>query len=251
MSIWYKCSIRYNRRMSLFFLAIAAGFLTILAPCILPVLPFLLSTGGGRSRWRPLMIVAGFIASFSLIGAAFATAGTFLGLSNDALRYLAGAILLIFGAALLFEETYEKIAAKIQPLMAKLGGNVSGSANLKTDALSGFVVGLSLGLVWAPCAGPILGAIIALAARSKDYLTTMLLFMAYAIGAGVPMLGIAYGSQGIRERLRAAGKSWKTVNRVLGLLVIITAVGILTGYDRVFITWLLTFIPAPSTLFNL
>lgn len=234
--------------MSLFFLAIAAGFLTILAPCILPVLPFLLGTAGGKSKWRPLAIVGGFVASFSLIGAAFATAGTFIGISNDTLRYVAGTILLLFGAALLFEDLYEKLAARLQPTLAKLGAGVSGNANLKTDALSGFMVGLSLGLVWAPCAGPILGTIITLAARSKDYLTTMLLFMAYAIGSGIPMLGIAYGSHHVQERLKAAGKSWKFLNRVLGLLVIVTAIAILTGYDRTAQAWLVERLPIQSIL---
>ena len=232
--------------MTLFFLAIAAGFLTILAPCILPVLPILLSTAGGRSKYRPLLIVGGFVASFSVIGAAFATVGTFLGLSNDALRVVAGVLLLIFGAALLFQEAYEKLSAKSQPLLAKMGGGVAGSANVRTDALSGFVVGLSLGLVWAPCAGPILGTIITLAARTKDFVTTALLFFAYALGAGIPMLAVAYGSRTVQERLRKIGGAQKTLNRVFGLLVIATAVAILTGYDRVIINRLLDLLPASS-----
>ena len=234
--------------MSLFFLAIAAGVLTILAPCILPVLPFLLGTSGGRSKWRPVAIVGGFVASFSLIGAAFATVGTFLGISNDALRTVAGVLLLLFGAALLFEEAYEKLSAKIAPLLTRMGTGISGNANLKSDGLSGALVGMSLGLVWAPCAGPILGTIIALAARSKDYLTTMLLFFAYAVGAGLPMLAIAYGSNRIQQRLRLAGKFWRVINRVLGLLVIVTAIGILTGYDRVVQAWLVERFPIQSVL---
>src|SRR5688572_14511797 len=128
--------------MALFFLAIAAGFLTILAPCILPVLPFLLGTSGGRSRWRPVAIIAGFIGSFTIIGAALATAGTFLGVPNDALRLLAGVLLMLFGAALFFESAYERFAARIQPYLAKLGGGVAGASPARTDALSGILVGL-------------------------------------------------------------------------------------------------------------
>jgi cytochrome c biogenesis protein CcdA len=237
--------------MYLFFLALAAGFLTILAPCILPVLPFLLGTSGGRSRWRPLMIVAGFVAAFSFIGAALATAGTFLGVSNDALRTAAGILLLLFGLALLFEGTYEKLSAKFGPALAGLGSRLSGGASLKTDAASGFVVGLSLGLIWSPCAGPILGTILTLAARMQDYLTTLLLMFAYAVGAGLPMLAIAYGSHRLQERLKRAGSAWKTLNRVLGAIVVLTAIGILTGYDRILVAWMLRYLPAPSTVLGL
>ena len=237
--------------MALFFLAIAAGFLTILAPCILPVLPFLLGTSGGRSKWRPLMIVAGFVAAFSVIGAALATAGTFLGISNDALRHVAGSILLLFGAALLFEKAYEKISARLEPALTSLGLKISGGASLKTDAVSGFVVGLSLGLVWSPCAGPILGTILTLAAKMKDFLTTLLLMFAYALGAGIPMLGIAYGSHRVQERLKHAGSARKTLNRIFGIVIIVTALGILTGYDRVVVAWMLQYLPAPSTILGL
>jgi len=234
--------------MALFFLAIAAGFLTILAPCILPVLPFLLGTSGGRSKWRPIAIIGGFIGSFTLIGAALATFGTFLGISNDNLRIFAGVLLMLFGAALFFESAYERFAARIQPFLAKLGGGVAGGSSMKTDALSGVLVGVSLGLVWSPCAGPILGTILTLAARTNDYLTTALLFFAYAFGAGMPMLAIAYGSHRVQERLRSAGRIQPILNKVFGALVILMAVAILTGYDRVAQAWLVERFPVDSIL---
>lgn len=234
--------------MTLFFLAIAAGFLTILAPCILPVLPFLLGTSGGRSKWRPVAIIAGFVGSFAVIGAALATAGTFLGVSNDSLRILAGVLLLCFGAALFFEAAYEKLAAKLQPALAKLGSGVAGGGAVRTDALSGVAVGVSLGLVWSPCAGPILGTILTLASRTADYATTMLLFFAYALGAGIPMLGIAYGSNRLQERLRGAGRVQPVLNKVFGALVILMALAILTGYDRVGQAWLVERFPVESIL---
>ena len=234
--------------MSLFFLAIAAGVLTILAPCILPVLPFLLGTSGGRSRWRPLAIVGGFILSFSLIGAALATAGTFLGVSNGALRVIAGVLLLLFGAALFFEKAYDRLAAMLQPALAKLGAGVSGGASTRTDALSGLLVGLSLGLVWTPCAGPILGTILTLAARTSDYVTIAFLFFAYALGAGLPMLAIAYGSHRLQERFRSMGRLQPILNKVFGLLVMLTAIAILTGYDTVVQAWLVARFPTSSIL---
>jgi len=234
--------------MTLFFLAIAAGALTILAPCILPVLPFLLGTSGGRSKWRPIAIVGGFILSFSLIGAALATAGTFLGISGGSLRIAAGILLLLFGAALFFEKAYDRLAARIQPALAKMGAGVAGSSPTKTDALSGLLVGFSLGLVWAPCAGPILGTILTLAARTSDYVLTAFLFFAYAIGAGVPMLAIAYGSHRLQERFRSVGRVQPILNKIFGALIILTAIAILSGYDTLIQAWLIRHLPVSDIL---
>lgn len=234
--------------MSLFFLAIAAGALTILAPCILPLLPFLLGTSGGRSKWRPFMIIAGFVLSFSIIGAALATAGTFLGISNEALRYVAGILLLLFGAALFFEKIYERITVRIQPFLGRLGQKVSSTSAAKKDAYSGLAVGASLGLVWAPCAGPILGTILTLASRTGDFLTTSLLFFAYSLGAGIPMFAIAYGSNRLQARIQGIGKWQPILNKTLGFLVILTAIAILTGYDREIQILLLEYFPAEQIL---
>lgn len=230
--------------MAVFFLAIAAGFLTILAPCILPILPILLGTSGGRSKWRPVTIVLGFVGSFSIIGAAFATAGSFLGIGSETLRYAAVVLLVLFGSALLFEGVYDRLAAKIQPALARLSAKVSRGSATKGDAVSGILVGVSLGLIWTPCAGPILGTILTLASKTKDFVTTMLLMFAYALGAGLPMLGIAYGSHALQARIQAVGKHHDLLNKAFGVLVITAALAILTGYDLRIQTWLIRFYPS-------
>ena len=232
---------------SIFFLAIVAGFLTILAPCILPLLPFLLGTSGGKSKLRPLMIIVGFVLSFSVLGAAFATAGTFLGVSNAAFRGVAVVLLLLFGIALLFERAYEKAMARLQPVLARWSAKLSGGAVKRTDALSGVLVGVSLGLIWTPCAGPILGSILTLASRTSDYLTTLLLMFAYALGAGVPMFFIAYGGHALQARLLKAGAWQGVLNKVFGALVVAMAILILTGYDLALQTWLIQFYPSSFT----
>lgn len=231
----------------IFFLAIAAGFLTILAPCILPLLPFLLGTGGGRSHWRPLAIIGGFIGSFSLLGAAFATFGTFLGISNAALRTVAAVLLIVFGLALLFESVYDRLMARLSATLAKWGSSISRGSATATDAWSGVLVGISLGLIWTPCAGPILGSILTLASRHPDYLTTFLLLFAYALGAGVPMLLIAYGGNVLQRKMLAAGKWQRGLSKIFGLLIIAMAILILTGKDIDLQTWLIRFYPATFT----
>ncbi len=237
--------------MALFFLAIAAGFLTIIAPCILPVLPILFGTSGTASRTRPLFIVLGFIASFSLFGAFFATAGSFLGITNDALRMVAVVILGLFGLALIFERPYQLLTARVAALFQRAGASVSALGKGRGETLQALLIGASLGLVWTPCAGPILGTIITLAVQTKDPILTGALFGAYALGAGIPMLGIAYGGQSVLARLRAMGAKSHLVNRMLGVLVLLTALAIATGFDRDVTTWLLQYLPAPSTVLGL
>jgi cytochrome c biogenesis protein CcdA len=229
--------------MPLFVLATVAGVLTVLAPCILSVLPIVLGTSG-RSKWRPVAIVSGFIGSFSAVGAAFVTAGTLLGASNEALRAAAASLLIVFGLALLFESVYDAVSAKLQVRLSKASAAVAGKSLVRSDALSGLLVGLALGLVWTPCAGPILGAILTLAVQTQEFLTTFFLLLAYAVGAAVPMLGIAYGGQWIQKGMRRFGKWQGWLNKVFGLIVIAMAVLILTGYDLVLQAKLVRYYPA-------
>jgi len=230
--------------MALFLLALAAGFLTVLAPCILPVLPIILGTGARASRGRPLFVVLGFVLSFSVIGAAFATAGTFLGISQDAIRIVAVVLLSLFGLSLLFEGTYQKMTARVSQSLTRLGGKMSSGSVGKTGAWSGLPVGISLGLVWTPCAGPILGTILTLAATRHDFATTAILFAAYAVGAGIPMLGIAYGGGWILARLRKIGAKAELLNKLFGLLVLATAIAIAFGFDRTVQAYLVQFYPS-------
>ncbi len=232
--------------MTIFFLAILAGLLTILAPCILPVLPFILGTAG-RSRWRPVMIIAGFVASFSVLGAAFATVGSFLGLSNESLRLAAAVLLMIFGLALIFEKVYDRVMARLQPVLARWSARLSGGAARRADAASGLLVGVSLGLVWTPCAGPILGSILTLASRTTDYLTVLLLMFAYSLGAGLPMLAIAYGGQALTARLLKLGAWQRIFNGIFGALMLAMGILIITHRDVTFVAWLFSYYPASFT----
>lgn len=230
--------------MTLFFLAILAGFLTVLAPCILPILPIVLGVGSGTSKWRPVFVVLGFIAAFSVFGAFFATVGTFLGISNETFRQIAVVLLVLFGLSLLFEGIYQKLMARISSKLAALGAKISGGSVGKTSAISGLLVGLSLGLIWTPCAGPILGTILTLAAADGDLLTTGILFAAYSFGAGVPMLGIAYGGGWLFERMKKIGARVELLNKLFGVLVILTAITIAFGFDRIIQAYLVQFYPS-------
>jgi len=230
-----------------FFLVIAAvgGLLTILAPCILAVLPILLgATLGNKNKWRPVLIVLGLSVSFSVFGLAFSYLTNLLGLSNNTIRNIALIFLGIFALAMIFPLWFEKFFYGVKSFFSRFFPTSNLPENLKTkkESLWGaFVLGCSLGLVWAPCAGPILGAILTLAIAQANIWKVGLLMLAYSLGAGVPMLIIAYGGNWILKKLNLIKKYGATIQKIAGVLVLISVILIATGLD----------IAVETSLFNL
>jgi len=227
--------------MILFLFAILAGVVTIAGPCILPLLPIILGTSTVKSHpARPLAIVLGFVLSFSFFAVIFAVFGQILGIPADVFRLVATVVIAAFGVMLLFPKLQESIFAKLQPLLSK----VTPKADLAGGGLwSGFLLGASLGLVWTPCAGPILGSILTLVASKQNLVQAGALLIGYAFGAGVPMLAIAYGGQAAVTNVRAFSKYTSIIQRLFGVLIILVAIGIYTGVDRSFQAWLVLHAP--------
>ncbi|MFZ2804420.1 MAG: cytochrome c biogenesis CcdA family protein [Patescibacteria group bacterium] len=223
--------------MTLFLFAVLAGVVTIAGPCILPLLPIILGTSTVRSHpARPFAIVLGFILSFSLFAVLFAVFGQLLGISPGTFRLVATIIIGFFGLMLLFPKLQEAIFAKLQPLLSKVtprNGTTGGGL------WSGFLLGASLGLIWTPCAGPILGSILTLVAAKQNLVQAGALLIGYAFGAGVPMLAIAYGGQAAITKVRSLSKYTVTIQRIFGLIIILVAIGLYTGVDQSIQAWLL------------
>src|SRR5579864_1071966 len=196
-----------------------AGLVTAVSPCVLPVLPVLLA--GGASGRRPLPIIAGLISSF-VVFTLFATwlLGK-LGLPADLLRNIAIALLFVVAATLLVP----RLGLLLERPFARLTRFRAGGG--------GFVLGASLGLVFVPCAGPVLATISVVAATNQVGLRAILLTVAYAVGAAVPMLLIALGGQRLAGRLRAQGARVRTVS---GLVIGLVAVAIAFNLDTRFQT---------------
>lgn len=216
--------------MLVFLFALLAGFVTIAGPCILPLLPIILGTSTVRRHpSRPLFIVLGFTLSFAAFAVIFGLFGSFLGLSPDAFRSIAAVIIGLFGLIMVFPDLQDRLFAKIFPLISRLAPSAG-----PTDGglWSGFLLGTSLGLVWSPCAGPILGSILTLVASKRDAVQAGALLFAYALGAGLPMLVIAYGGQAATARVRSLVRYAPTIQRVFGILIVLTAIGLYTGLDR-------------------
>lgn len=218
-------------------LAIAAGALTVLSPCILPILPPLLSASvSGRSRHRPFWIVLGLAASFTLFGVVFALFGSFLGLSNAALRHSALFVLFFFALSLLWPALWQRIGNGIGRLTRRIPGS-----GLPAAPLSSLLLGASLGLIWAPCAGPILGIILTLAAVQAAFAPTLVLMAAYSLGAAAPMLMIGYGSRRISDRVTSLRRWGPLSHRLFGALTLAAVVVLFFNLD----TLLLAKLPGP------
>lgn len=206
--------------------AFLAGIFTIGAPCILPMLPILLGASiGRRSLWRPLFIVLGFIMTFSAVTLIFSAVTRLVGLSALDLRYLAAVLLGLFGIAMLWPKPFEALTSRITGLLPTPAGTE------RPGHLGAFVLGAGLGLVWAPCAGPVLASILIFVATSPDWQSAGLLLLVYSLGAGIPMLLIAYGGQFISQRVRVISRYSTQMQRVFGVIVIATALVIGLGYD--------------------
>lgn len=147
---------------ALLFVAFLGGFLTIAAPCILTVLPIILgSTIGHQNKWRPLAIVIGLTVSFTGFALLFTYITNLFGLTSNTLRIIALVLLAIFGLVMIFPAPFEKLLNELQRIWYKIFPKKQLSPSptneqKKKGVFNGFLVGMSLGLVWAPCAGPIL-----------------------------------------------------------------------------------------------
>ncbi len=209
--------------------AFLAGVLTIGAPCILPLLPIILGVSiGHSSKTRPLFITLGFITTFSLTGLTLSYIVKSLMIAPDLLRNIAVVALGIFGILLLFPKIFELLAQRLSG-MSTAAQAVSQKAGNKN--FGGFVLGIILGLIWTPCAGPILGSILTLIAAQANFAKAASLLVAYAIGAGVPMLLIAYGGQAITTKVRAIAKYTNSIQKLFGVIILLLAIAMYFQLD--------------------
>ncbi len=201
--------------------AFLAGAGTALSPCVLPVLPALLSAGGVGGRRRPLGIVLGLSITFTvaIVGVAKVVDG--VGLGSDPLRDVAIVVLLAFGLALLLPEVTARLEAPLSRL-ARFGPRSGG-----TGFASGLLVGGALGFVYTPCASPILAAVISVGAASGK---TVAIALTYALGSAVVLLVLTLGGRRVFDRVRRAGRG-PALQRVLGLIMIATALAMITNLD--------------------
>jgi cytochrome c biogenesis protein CcdA/thiol-disulfide isomerase/thioredoxin len=210
--------------------ALVAGAGTALSPCVLPILPALLSAGATGGRRRPLGIVLGLAVTFTITIAGLAEVVDGVGLGDGTLRSLAVVVLLGFGIMLLAPPLADRVEAALSRL-ARFGPRSRGDG-----FVSGLGVGAALGFVYAPCAGPILAAVISVSAASGD---TVAVAIAYATGSAVALFALCLGGRRVLTRIRGPH-----VQRAMGAIMVATALAVLVDADVRFQTAIADELPA-------
>jgi cytochrome c biogenesis protein CcdA/thiol-disulfide isomerase/thioredoxin len=204
--------------------AILAGAGTAITPCVLPVLPALLSAGAVGGRRRPLGIVVGLAVTFTIAIVVLAQLVKGIGLASGAARTVAIVILLVFGVVMLIPEAAARVQAPLSRL-ARFGPRTRG-----TGFVTGLGVGAALGFVCAPCAGPILAAVTSVSASSGATGRVVVVALAYAAGLSAVMLLYALGGRAVLDRVRRSVRG-HIVERTLGMVLILTGIAMAANLD--------------------
>ncbi|MFA5894443.1 MAG: cytochrome c biogenesis protein DipZ [Candidatus Shapirobacteria bacterium] len=225
--------------------AFLAGLVTVLSPCILPILPVILtSTIGGKNvgKARPLGVVFGFVMSFTFFTLFLSKIVELSGISGNTLRNISVVVIAGFGISLLIP----KIQMFVEILFSRFAALVPSSQN-KEGFWGGLLIGLSVGLLWTPCVGPILASVISLAITGKVTFDAFLITLAYSLGTSIPMFLIMWGGQNLLHKVPWLLKNLGKVQKIFGLIMIMTAVGIFFEVDRKFQTYILKTFPTYGT----
>jgi cytochrome c biogenesis protein CcdA/thiol-disulfide isomerase/thioredoxin len=213
--------------MLLILLAYLGGILTILSPCILPVLPFVFARADRPFVRSTLPMLAGMAATFAIVATLAAVGGGWAVRANAIGRWAALILLALFGIALVFPSISDRLT---RPLVA-LGSRLTEKEGQQDSAWSSVILGVATGLLWAPCAGPILGIIFTAAALQGASFNTTLLLLAYALGAATSLaLALLVGGKLFARMKKSLGAS-ERIRQVLGVLVLVGVAAIALGID--------------------
>lgn len=212
-------------------LAFIAGVLSVLSPCVLPILPIVLGAAASKHRLGPVALAAGLSVSFVTVGLFLAAVGYAIGLSGEVLRYFAATLIIALGIVLLLPPLQARLALASGPIATWTDQRFGASPG---NGLSGqFGIGVLLGAVWSPCVGPTLGAASLLAAQGRDLLQVAITMFTFGVGAALPLLILGMASREVmqrwRQRLLSAGHGMKSA---LGLLFLVIGGLVLLGLDK-------------------
>lgn len=213
------------------FLALVAGILSILSPCVLPILPIVLGAAASERRLGPVALAAGLATSFVAIGLFVATIGYSIGLDAELFRYVAASLIIAIGIVLMLPQLQAQLAAASGPIANwtdQRFGSHSG-----TGLPGQFWIGVVLGAVWSPCVGPTLGAASLLAAQGHDLPQVTITMFIFGLGAALPLLLLGLLSREAMTRWRSRLMSAGQVTKLgLGILFVLIGALVLTGLDK-------------------
>lgn len=221
----------------------AAGVLSTLSPCVLPIVPILLGSAANAHPRAPFALAGGLALSYAIVGSLLAWAGSNLGVDPAVFKTAGAAIMGALGLVLI-SGGLQRSVASATAVIGDAGHRAL--SRMRLDGLLGqFAIGLTLGVVWSPCVGPTLGAAIVLASQGSNLPQVASLMGVFGIGAALPVLGLAYASRSAMSRMRGpmlrAGQAGKTL---LGATLVAVAAVILLGLDKPVEAWLVDQSPA-------
>lgn len=220
-------------------LALIAGLLSLLSPCVLPMIPAVTASAMRASRTGVWFLAAGLALTFAIGGSLLTYLLLSAGLGPEIMRTFAAYFMLAMGLILSIDWLNQQFSMLLSRLTSRLPSG--GQVNENTDHPAfQFVVGGSLGLVWLPCVGPTLGAAIALASTGQSMLMSFTVMLAFGLGTALPLVAIGYAAGVKLSKLRTSGKFGR---KLLGYALLLIALMIFSGFDKVLELWAIEFLP--------
>lgn len=219
--------------------AFLSGFVTILAPCIWPLLPIILSSSINGGKAKSLGLTFGIMVSFSVLILSISYLVHLFGVDPNFIRLLAVLILVIMGLSLVIPS----FSRMIERLLSRLSGKF-GPSQTRRGFMGGFITGCSLGVIWTPCTGPILATVAALAATSSVNLGTISVTIVYVAGLGIPLFFFSYGGGKLIIKTRFVNGFTGIIQKIFGFIILLTALAIYTNFDKVIQIKLLDLFPS-------
>ncbi len=210
--------------------AFIAGLATVLSPCVLPVLPALLAVGTLKGKRRPSGVIIGLLGSFTFFTLTLTAIVQATGISANLLRDISIVIILLFGIVMIFPFLSNWFAKFTAPA-AETGSSLE-SASRGSGFISGLILGAALGLLWTPCAGPILAAITALVATHQVSIGAVSMLFAYSLGAAIPLFIIVYGGHHVVQSTKFLSKHAEGTRQLFGCIMVATAIAMAYHWDE-------------------
>jgi cytochrome c-type biogenesis protein len=213
--------------MSLFF-AFVAGLVTVLSPCVLPLLPVILASSTLEGKWRPFGVIIGFVLCFTTVTLALSILVQQFSISPNAHRTAAASIFILMGLVLavpFLKEQFELLAARATNKLTRQTKQGEG-------LVGGLVAGAGLGLAWTPCVGPIMAAVITLAMNQETTLNSALVAISFSLGTALPMGAAVLLGGKLYRRIAFLKSNSSNIQRAMGLLILAVGLAIWLGFDR-------------------
>lgn len=223
-------------------LGYAAGLLTLINPCVLPILPIVLATALQAGRLGPLAVAGGMSLSFVSLGLLVSAIGPTFGITEDTVVSASALVMVAFGVVLLVPRFSESFATATAGVAAKADAGIE--AQDQSSLAGQFVAGMLLGAVWSPCIGPTLGGAISLASQGESLMHAGLVMTSFAFGVSTIILGLGYGARSVIQKRQAWMRRLAgTARPIMGAVFVAVGLALYFKLHHVIETWAIQTLP--------